>query len=80
MVVIRIRESDDTPISKSVCNDDIKIMQNLRFCKLISTDIDEKIEKKIEYLIVSNPKNMIDYTIFGLQQSQNLSSGRWKRK
>ncbi len=83
MVVIRIKENDDNQIPKKINNDDIKIMKNLKLCKLISSDIDEKIEKKIEFIIASKPGNNIEYnntndeyTIFGLQQ-RNDTSDRW---
>jgi hypothetical protein len=83
MVVIRIKENDDNQLPKKIDNDNIKIMKNLKICKLISTDIDEKIEKKIEFIIASKPGNNIEYnntndeyTIFGLQQKCGESS-RW---
>ena len=81
MVVIRIKENDDGSVPKKIDHSDIKIMTNLKLCKLISSDIDEKIEKKIEYLIASKPENNIEYnntndeyTIFGLQQKNGESS------
>ena len=80
MVVIRIKDNDDNQIPKKISTDNIKIMTNLKLCKLISADIDEKIEKKIEFLIASKPENNIEYnntndeyTIFGLQQHSQSS-------
>jgi hypothetical protein len=83
MVVIRIKENEYKQIPKKINDDDIKIMKNLKLCKLISSEIDEKIEKKIEFIISSKPGNNIEYdgtkdeyTIFGLQQRCG-ESGRW---
>lgn len=80
MVVIRIKDNDNNQIPKKISDDNIKIVTNLKLCKLISNDIDEKIEKKIEFLISSKPENNIEYnetndeyTIFGLQQRNNNS-------
>jgi hypothetical protein len=78
MVVIRIKEKDDGEISKKICNDDIKIIKNLKFCKLLNSDLDEKIEKKIEFLINDKSRSSVEYdnsddeyTIFGLLQDGN---------
>ncbi len=83
MVVIRIKENDDNQIAKKICNDDIKITKNLKLCKLINSDLDEKIEKKIEFLINDKTKSNIEYnnsddeyTIFGLQHGFD-NYNRW---
>ncbi len=81
MVVVRIRENDDSKNSKKITDDDIKIITKLKLCKLIPTDIDKNVEKKIEYLIASKPENNIEYnnsndeyTIFGFDEQ--ISGGK----
>jgi hypothetical protein len=81
MVVIRIKANDDTNIPKKISGDNIKIVTNLKLCKLTGNEIDEKTEKKIEFLISAKPGKNIkynektdEYTIFGLQQSHMQSS------
>lgn len=46
MVVIRIKATDDKYIPEKISDDNIKITTNLKLCKLIANDIDEKIEKR----------------------------------
>ena len=81
MVVIRIKDNDTNQIPKKISNDNIKIATSIKLCKLIGNEIDEKIEKKIEFLISGKPGDNIkhdkttdEYTIFGLQQSHRRSS------
>lgn len=80
MVVIRIKDNDTNQIPKKISDDNIKIVTTLKLCKLIGNEIDEKIEKKIEFIISAKPGDNIkydkttdEYTIFGLQQSHGRS-------
>ncbi len=81
MVVIRIKDNDDNKIPKKISGGNIKIVTNLKSCKLAGNDIDEKIEKEIAFIISSKPGDNIEYneandeyTIFGLQQHSRSSS------
>jgi hypothetical protein len=78
MVVIRIKENDENQIPKIIGNDKIKINGNLKMGSFTYNEIDEKIEKRFEYLINNQTESSADYnntgdeyTIFGLQQGYN---------
>ena len=82
MVIVRIKENEDSKNLKKISDDDIKIITKLKLCKLITTDIDENVAKKIEYLIASKPENNIEYndsndeyTIFGFNEQNEQDSG-----
>jgi hypothetical protein len=48
MVVIRIKDNEDNTAPRKVSSDGIKMMANLKLCKLVTSDIDERIERRIE--------------------------------
>jgi hypothetical protein len=84
MVIVRIKEDEDKSKLPKYSDDDIKIITKLKICKLITTDIDEKVEKKIEYLIASKPENQIiytddndEYTIFGFNENNAVNKNTY---
>ena len=77
MVVIRLKEGDENKIAKKLCNDDFEIYKNLKLVRLITSDLDEIFEKKVEYFVDDNTESYTDYnntndeyTIFRLQRLQ----------
>ncbi len=49
MVVIRIKDNEDNTSPRKVSSDGIKIMANLKLCKVIASDIDDRIERELQY-------------------------------
>ena len=73
MVVVRIKHDANNIISSKINNDSIKIISDLKLCKMINDTNDSKYEKKIEFIthkdkidstdISNNIFNTIDGTI-----------------
>lgn len=58
MVVIRIKADVNNLNSEKTSDDDIKTLSKLKLCKLIESNTDQKLEKKIEFITCNNMKDL----------------------
>jgi hypothetical protein len=83
MVVIRIKNDGSTQFPLNVSDRyNIKVLSDLKLCKILENDYDEKIEKKIEFVTSDNTNNINNiYGIYNIiKNEQNFfEHDRWNK-
>lgn len=58
MVIIRIKHSENSQFPKKLGSENVKVLSDLKLCKILENNYNEKVEKKIEFVSFDNKNNI----------------------
>ena len=82
MVVIRIKNDGNNQFPEKISSENIKVLSDLKLCKILENDYDEKIEKKIEFVTSDNTNNINNiYGIYNIIKNEHnfFEHNRWNK-
>jgi hypothetical protein len=82
MVVIRIKNDGNNQFPEKISSQNIKVLSDLKLCKILENDYDEKIEKKIEFVTSDNTNNINNiYGIYNIIKNEHnfFEYNKWNK-